>query len=102
MNNFDDKFDKATGRLKSAPSCPHCGKDLDRYTQITLEPAKPKAGDVSICLYCGYLQVFAGRPLTLREPTAKERQRYNDDEKIKKVLRAVLIERSIRPVKTIN
>lgn len=50
-------------------SCPSCSKRLEVATGIGV--AKPKPGNVTVCLYCGHVLVF-GEGLTLREPTSKE------------------------------
>lgn len=69
--------------------CPHCGQKLNGRTQIgddefersietyafTNSPANPKAGDVSVCLYCSTKLVFidhADGTLRIREMTAEE------------------------------
>ena len=50
--------------------CWKCGYVMDRTTEALCD-AKPRKGDVSICLCCGALAVFK-KNLTLREPTRKE------------------------------
>jgi hypothetical protein len=69
--------------------CPHCGQKLNGRTQIggedfersietyafTNSQAQPKAGDVSVCLYCKTKLVFIGGPdgyLRIREMSKEE------------------------------
>jgi len=35
--------------------CPTCHQKLDAATEVFGESEQPKAGDVSVCLYCGEL-----------------------------------------------
>ena len=50
--------------------CPDCGAGLDRATE-TRPGAVPRPGDVSICMHCNAVNVFA-EDLTVRRPTAAE------------------------------
>lgn len=45
------------GQLKSKPHCPNCKKLLDGFTRLP-DKAKPKPGDISVCLYCGEILEF--------------------------------------------
>lgn len=38
--------------------CPNCNKLLDAATELSKE-VKPNPGDISICIYCGTILVFA-------------------------------------------
>ena len=48
-------------------ACPSCGDAADRCSG----PCAPKPGDITICIECRGVNVFAG-DLTLREPTDAE------------------------------
>lgn len=53
-------------------TCPHCGELLDAATPSPLNrDAKPRKGDVSICLTCAGPLVF-GDDLKVRKPDAFE------------------------------
>ena len=56
-----------------APSaCPCCGRKLDGATKTHGERKRgPKAGDLSLCVYCGEMLIFADDSY-LREPTDEE------------------------------
>lgn len=47
-------------------ACPVCGETLDTHERALGQDIPPKAGDLSVCLYCGNALVFEGEPLTLR------------------------------------
>lgn len=49
--------------------CPACGHKIDRAS--SMDDATPSAGDISICIRCAAVNLFAG-DLTLRRPTADE------------------------------
>jgi hypothetical protein len=49
--------------------CPFCGYRMDRSSGI--KDAKPKVGDISLCLKCMELSLFS-EGFVLRQPTAKE------------------------------
>lgn len=50
--------------------CPACGYMVDTATMIT-SAGRPKPGDVSLCMRCGAVNLFAA-DLTIREPTEDE------------------------------
>jgi hypothetical protein len=58
------------GPLFPGRACVSCGKLNDHATD-PLDEVQPKPGDISICLYCGHISVFA-LDLTLREPNLEE------------------------------
>jgi len=60
--------------------CPRCNYRMDCTTDAYGE-AKPKEGDVSICLMCGGLMVF-NADLTVRKPTKEENLRFQSDPSI--------------------
>ena len=49
-------------------TCPKCGKVMDAATSVLHDPTQPKAGDISICLYCRNVAEFTA-DLTLRTLT---------------------------------
>jgi hypothetical protein len=68
MNALD-----SASRIPPSP-CPGCGKVLDAATGVDdkgLHQRSPEAGDVTVCISCGHIMVFA-HDLTLRNPTAAE------------------------------
>jgi hypothetical protein len=48
---------KVTTRL-AQDVCPYCGHLLDSATAMDDAPARPKPGDVTMCIKCGFLLVF--------------------------------------------
>jgi hypothetical protein len=53
-------------------ACLACGEVLDSSSRVENDDAKPGPGDVSICLYCHHVMVYADEALTLRNPTDEE------------------------------
>jgi len=54
-------------------SCPACIREIDGATSADGKDAKPAAGDVSVCLYCGTLLRFiAVDPLRCRIMTEQD------------------------------
>lgn len=51
--------------------CINCGRRCDAASPVDEVRAKPKSGDVTLCIACGHLMVF-GKDLKLREPNALE------------------------------
>lgn len=68
-------------------SCSSCGKVNDRATDL-VTAAKPKAGDVSICIGCGHVAIFTAA-LALRDPTPQESAELLADKRIIAHQRAV-------------
>jgi len=53
-------------------NCRSCGKSLTGAFAVgDIDRKMPKAGDVSLCRYCGHIAVF-GDDLKLREPNGEE------------------------------
>jgi len=50
--------------------CPWCGHKLDCATALE-KGAKPRRGDITLCIQCGKLMVFK-KDLTVRKPTSDE------------------------------
>lgn len=57
--------------------CWKCGYRMDRTTEV-LGDAKPREGDVSMCLDCGALGIFT-KNLMIRKPTEEEQARWEVD-----------------------
>lgn len=54
--------------------CPFCGESNDASTPAIVGCAEPRAGDYSVCLYCGEAGVYEKDDghLIIRKPNAKE------------------------------
>jgi len=59
-----------TTRLPEA-ECLRCRKKVDAASCIADDGAAPEPGDVTICIFCGYLMTFAD-DLSFRELTEEE------------------------------
>ena len=77
--------------------CWLCGYKMNR-TSEAFGDRTPKAGDVSICLSCGAIQVFT-EDLRLRVPTDEEREKFMRDPRITEVqiVRAHLVGDQLKP-----
>ena len=51
--------------------CASCGIELDAARSLEVKTHGPRPGDISICIYCSYIMVYAD-DLALRELTDKE------------------------------
>ena len=60
--------------------CTGCSKEVDMASCIG-EEAKPKAGDVTVCIDCGHIMVFDEDRL-LRDPTDSEAVGIAGDQRI--------------------
>lgn len=61
-------------KLQNDP-CKNCGKQTDGGTAIVKDSAterKPRRGDITVCLYCGHIMVYADRRGRKRELTDAE------------------------------
>jgi len=82
-------------RLSNPPSdhvvpecrCPSCGHTFDRADSFS-GPHRPRPGDISICINCRSLNVFA-MDLTVREPTDHELIAVAGDPKIRAMTNAI-------------
>lgn len=72
--------------------CPECGHKIDAATG----PVVPKAGDVSICIYCSAINVF-NADRTIRPATDEEMREFAGDPRIKAYLAAVAESRRRHP-----
>lgn len=68
--------------------CVVCGGSLNAATPIN-GPARPEAGDTSVCLYCGNVAVFTGDGLALRQATAVELGDLLADDDLRRVVNLV-------------
>ncbi len=69
-------------------SCPSCGAKLDAATQTLRGRERPKAGDVSICLYCAAVNQY-GDDLQLVAVTGDELTLVLADPDVKKAIAVV-------------
>lgn len=46
------------GKIDSHITCPTCKNTLDGFAEVADEGAKPKDGDISICVYCGSINKY--------------------------------------------
>lgn len=73
-------------------NCLKCGKELDGFMAIDSDKARPRAGDVSLCIYCQHIMMFSGPVEGLpangvREPTAKELELIANDRDIQHAIK---------------
>lgn len=61
------------------PPCVRCGDLLDAATEARGERGRPVDGNVSICLNCGFVDIFTGVGLERRPPTAAEQRELVHD-----------------------
>lgn len=72
-------------------TCPKCGKENDAQTNPDDEATVPEPGDLSICLSCGHLTVFAlddDDRFVARELTEEEQAEVAADENVQRILAA--------------
>jgi len=72
------------GQLLPTCTCTTCGKDLDAATDPTGD-ARPKVGDVSICVYCATLNVY-DNDLRFRKPSEAELKEIQKDANIQRLI----------------
>lgn len=65
----DEDEDEKMGRTNPNNICGHCGNPLDAAT--TASNHSPREGDISICVYCGNINIFQ-KDMSIRELTPKE------------------------------
>ena len=82
--------------------CQQCGYvfDMTTYPYVDLvekREVRPNAGDVSICLCCGAIQIF-NADRTLRNPTPEEKDKLDRDPRVTEiqVVRAGLVGDKLR------
>jgi hypothetical protein len=70
MDRTDPRLTKDGQRLPKT-GCLNCGKPLDAAGRPGPDGARPGPGDVTVCLGCGHIMIYAD-DMTMREPTAEE------------------------------
>lgn len=73
---------------EDACGCTSCGERLTGAAATQQEP--PKQDDVSLCVYCGAINIFTGKGLELRAPTQEEKLTAEGDPDV--MLARILIE----------
>lgn len=53
-------------------ACPECGHEMDRATGAFSERARPQPGDISVCINCGTVLIFAVVGMQLRKAEPRE------------------------------
>lgn len=70
--------------------CSACGKANDSVSMFPDgERELPRAGDLSICLYCGHLAIFMADDLGLRELSDVEKEEAAKDPRIALALKFI-------------
>ncbi|WP_146205358.1 MULTISPECIES: hypothetical protein [unclassified Azospirillum] len=73
-------MDDPTSNAVRLPTCgcPYCGATLSGATEVTGKRVQPKAGDFTLCAYCGALCVFKENG-TVRRPVRSEQREADRD-----------------------
>jgi DNA-directed RNA polymerase subunit RPC12/RpoP len=66
----------------AGPRCLRCDRLLDDGSALDLSDARPKDGDVSVCLYCGHVALFCFGATAFRLPSPAEERRLMTDPRI--------------------
>jgi len=66
--------------------CADCGHEMDAASGFG--KAKPKPGDISICMYCGHIAAFAD-DMTVRPLTVPEMIKIAGDKRIVELRQAI-------------
>lgn len=69
--------------------CPYCGAVVTRASEVNGKRARPKAGDFTLCLYCGAFCVFRADG-TLRRPVRSEEREAQRDPAFQRARDAVV------------
>lgn len=72
---------------RQAEPCSKCHAPMDAASGTRPGGSKPKAGDASICLNCGHVEVFTGDGLTRRRATVIEQAELDADPVIRRAQR---------------
>lgn len=88
-----DKWDNDTWKTAKY-ACLNCGYVVDAASNDPQdpEPRGPEADDVTICLECSHIMIFAHNGiggLTVREPTAFEMREITDNQEVHNLLLAM-------------
>lgn len=70
-----------------AGRCTACGAAADAATEAAPGGQRPKPGDVTVCLYCGHIMIFAD-DLSLRDPNDSEAHEIAGDQRIIRAVEA--------------
>ena len=79
--------ERLTTKLPEA-RCPNCGKVLDAVTSV-FEEARPRPGDISLCIYCGVGLRFIDGQFTRAMNDFEEAQLPEDPEEVVPTLQEV-------------
>lgn len=82
------------GRIDSKVCCIGCGSQLDGYTEINDNEARPSDGDLSICFYCASIGKYSDGVTNLKPLTDTELEDiYKEDPELyaqmQKVIKAI-------------
>ncbi len=86
VKKHEGAFDNVTTLIPQL-TCSICGENNNAASNF-FEPERPTPGDVSVCAYCGHLQIFA-EDLSLRDPTRAEKLEIADRPEILRMQRVV-------------
>ncbi|MBO4228364.1 hypothetical protein [Bradyrhizobium neotropicale] len=78
------------GKTSQVPwsTCTGCGKEIGAASAIDDDSAVPKAGNITVCMFCGLIMAFAD-DLTLRDLTHAETIEVASDDRIIALQRSV-------------
>jgi RNase P subunit RPR2 len=76
----DSRTAKDGSRLPKSV-CQNCGKPLDAAARPQADEPRPGPGDVTVCLGCGHIMVYAD-DMNLRHPTGEEMAEIAGDPEI--------------------
>jgi hypothetical protein len=86
------KNNRPSNRHPKGLMCPFCENVMDATTCVSVEGTKrPVDDDVTMCITCGEIAMFATKPLRLRKPTDAEYVELAADEQVQK-MRTVWVE----------
>ncbi len=69
-------------------NCPYCDKHLDSASSLEDATLIPTAGDVSVCIGCAEVVVFAENG-GLRKPTSEESNEHSEDKDLQTALYSI-------------
>jgi hypothetical protein len=75
-------------------NCLKCGEELDDFSSTT-GGVIPKAGDVSICLYCSNIAIYTGNLMDIRPATSEELAEISNDPKTLKAIAITMMFRAM-------
>ena len=90
------QVDYGTYESPQGQPCGTCGHAIDAATELPgNQRGKPVAGDASLCLRCGALEVFTGTALWRRAPTAAEAEEFAANPRAVRAQRLIRAERPL-------